>query len=160
MLVKTTDEVKNLGVMLDKSMTKKSHVNNMGKKAFLNIKNISRISKSLNKKSHQNCSWRSGYTSSWLWKCSSVWDIFEETTSSPELGMIDSKAEETWLNHRHPPAGAIVKTENKEMWSTGNSCAGVLKNLGHWCRQLRLRCSKSGPRLFAAHHSGPQGYPQ
>ena len=47
--IKSTDKVINLGVMFDKAMTMESHVNYMCKKAFLNIKNISMIRKSLNK---------------------------------------------------------------------------------------------------------------
>ena len=47
--IKSTDKVKNLGVMFDKSMTMESHVNYIYKKAFLNIKNISMIRKSLNR---------------------------------------------------------------------------------------------------------------
>ena len=38
--IKSTDKVKNLGVMFDKSMTMESHVTYMCKKAFLNFKNI------------------------------------------------------------------------------------------------------------------------
>ena len=47
--IKSTDKVKNLGVMFDKSMTMESHVDYMCYKAFLNGTNISMIRKSLNK---------------------------------------------------------------------------------------------------------------
>jgi hypothetical protein len=43
------DKVVNLGTVLDKNMTLSSHINEMCKKAILNIKSIGRIRKYLSK---------------------------------------------------------------------------------------------------------------
>ena len=70
--------------MFDKSMTMESHVNYICKKAFLNIKNISMIRKSLNKEDTKTVV----NTSSGLWKCSLVWYIWKtlkKITSSQNL---------------------------------------------------------------------------
>ena len=47
--IKATDKVKNLGVIFDKNMNMESQVSNMCKKAYLNIRNIAHIRKSLTK---------------------------------------------------------------------------------------------------------------
>ena len=46
-VIKATDNVKNLGVFFDKHMSMEKQVNSMCKKAYYNIKNISKIRKSL-----------------------------------------------------------------------------------------------------------------
>ena len=43
-IVQVSDKVVNLGTVLDKNMTLSSHINEMCKKAILNIKSIGRIS--------------------------------------------------------------------------------------------------------------------
>ena len=47
--IKATDCVRNLGVMFDKNMSMENHVNKMCRNVYYNIKNISRIRKSLDK---------------------------------------------------------------------------------------------------------------
>jgi hypothetical protein len=49
MAIKSADKVRNLGVILDKTMTMEPQVRNMCKKAFFNIRNIASIRKSLSK---------------------------------------------------------------------------------------------------------------
>jgi len=47
--IDAVDKVKNLGVLFDRTMSMEAHVNNMCKKAYFNIRNISQIRKSLSK---------------------------------------------------------------------------------------------------------------
>ena len=49
--IKTLDHVRNLGVLFDKNMTMEKHVNKMCKNAYFNIRNLSKIRKTLDKES-------------------------------------------------------------------------------------------------------------